>query len=137
MENPFDEEFFDKTLKSLDALDKAAKKHEHDRKYTADGVLIEEDLEVWMIDYPLGKSPWRIKYEQKDNRSWFMMGIGAGGGSTKRSGNFRDMYADKIKAINQRIVNLHAEIDKVNAEEIFPRLNEVKALREIRDKGKE
>ena len=124
--NPFGEEQGKVILKSLSGLDKASKNFSHNKKYTVDGVLLEKGLKVWCIDYRLGKHPWELQHEFDGD--WIMTY-----GGTKRDAKFRVMYADKNKAITQRIQLLHEEIDKVNQKEIFPRLKEVKELREERD----
>lgn len=131
--NPFGKEWGKDVLKSLNALDEIAEQHAHDKQFTVDGVKLEKGLEVWCVDLPFGDVPWIIYSPEEFRGLWHLDHDGPTGGTISRHAKFCVMYADKTKAINQRIKDLHAEVDKVNEAEIFSRLQEIKELREKKD----
>lgn len=132
--NPFGKEWSQSMLNALDAIDQHYEDYEHDRKYTVDGVLIETGLKVWCVDHYIGDAPWEIGHIPKKGPEYRISKDGDEPRTTRhRDASFRVMYADKTTAINQRIQKLNDKIDEVNQSEIFPRLKEIKELRERRD----
>jgi len=128
--NPFDDKFFEGVLSDLQAFDKRAEQQAHDRQFTADGVKLEKGLEVWCVDYPLGKIPWVLRSKDNRENTWSMSHISSKEKRTtaSRDANYRVMYAHKAKAMSARMDKLKKEMDDINDKEIIPRGREIMQL---------
>jgi len=116
-------------LNALSALDARAEKHMHDRRYTADGVLLVIGLEVWCVDYSLGDHPWKIsKWNNFEKNNRISLTQDHGDGWTKRDARFSDMYAHTFKAINARMDVIAAKKKEIFKKQIEPINKELMAL---------
>lgn len=129
MDNPFDDNFFKGVNSSLDALDSAADKHAYDSKRTADGVLLEKGLTVWLITSPLGTEPWTIKSYNNTYSTWNI--VFDEGRKGKGDARYSVLYADKSKAIAARKSKLASEILEIYDEQISPLKKELEKLEKI------
>jgi len=128
--NPFGEDWGKKVIGQLNELDRKAAAQKHANEHTADGIFIEEGLKVWCSNDSVNNIvQWEV-VEKSSNRTGYYL---IKNGDKMCSQSARTLFVDKQRMLRHRIKMIHEEINDVNDREIFPRLNEVKALREIAD----